>query len=151
MDLKEALNAVREMAKFFEGFRRIEEIIEAGAHLDENIKSLEAVRGKLESDIKDLTGKKAALNKAYEDLSQETKERIVKKKADLAAEFKAMKEEFDKNISDLIDKRKVFTQAMLEAEMEHKQFMQKISEETDQAKKTLISVKADLEKIKGKL
>jgi len=147
MNLKEALKSARDFNNFFKAFKNIEEIIEAGANLDQNIKELEATRDRLVLDIEALKGHK---NDA-EQLLLSVKEAVKQAKADQASEMRTVREETEAEKKALNEEIAIIKEAKMSALKEHDDVMARISLEKDKLAGDLARVKEELKAIKGKL
>jgi septal ring factor EnvC (AmiA/AmiB activator) len=75
MTLQEAINQVQTMANFFKAFKKIEEVVNVAAGLEQNIKELELKRSQIQSNIPELEKKRDELTPLVASLEKELKEK----------------------------------------------------------------------------
>ena len=147
MDLKEALNAVKEMGKFFDGFRTIETIIEAASGLEQEINDLETQKAQAASEVKSLESRKEKL----EELIVEAGNRVKAIKSEMVSEASAARAAFEAEKQTIAEETIELKKAKQKALTKHTNAMKRIDDETAAAEKVLADVKRNIEKIKEKL
>jgi len=151
LTLIEAINSARQMANFFKAFKKIEEVVNVAAMLEQNIKELESRREKLIPEIESLIEKKELAEKNFTKVLEEMKVKFEDTKIELDSELKIVRDEFEKEKESLFLEIEAIKVAKMNALVEHEEAMVQIKTEKDETEKTLIKVKDELEGIKIRL
>lgn len=149
--LTEAINSARQMANFFKAFKKIEEVVGVAVMLEQNIKELESRKEKLIPEIESLIEKKELAEKSFTKVLEEMKVKFEDTKIELGSELKIVRDEFEKEKESLFLEIEAIKVAKMNALGDHAEAITQIKTEKDEAEKTLIQVKGEIEGIKSRL